>query len=182
MLFFIFSVYATAIQCNETLPSEMVCLDNDIHPCILDQTSTFLCYVFPSTNCEGERSFNLSFPCRYCYQLPSESIYCNPPKFCKFQMKDSLSSCFATERCVGNSSFYRREKCRHTTKSQKTAVFLSLFLGAVGADRFYLGHYTTAAFKLITVGGFGIAYTIDLLLIIAGYLGPKDGSGYIERL
>ena len=52
----------------------------------------------------------------------------------------------------------------------------------LAADRFYLGHYVTAVFKLITIGGLGIAYMIDLFLILFGFLGPADGSLYTERV
>jgi TM2 domain-containing membrane protein YozV len=69
-----------------------------------------------------------------------------------------------------------------SSKSQKTAFLLSLFLGGFAADRFYLGWYTTAAFKLLTFGGLGIAYMADLFLILFGFLGPADGSLFPERL
>jgi TM2 domain-containing membrane protein YozV len=69
-----------------------------------------------------------------------------------------------------------------SAKSQKTALLLSLFLGAFAADRFYLGYYVSASFKLVTFGGLGIAYMADLFLILFGYLGPADGSLFPERL
>jgi len=61
-------------------------------------------------------------------------------------------------------------------KSKTTAIILSLLLGGLGVDRFYLGYTGLGVLKLLTCGGFGIWYLIDLIMIIAGKLGPKDGS------
>ena len=83
---------------------------------------------------------------------------------------------------MGPSIFEKRGQCMHTSKSLKTAILLSIFLGGLGADRFYLGHYVTAAFKLVTIGGFGIAYLVDIILIAAGYLQASNGALYTERI
>jgi TM2 domain-containing membrane protein YozV len=61
-------------------------------------------------------------------------------------------------------------------KSQTAALLLSIFLGGLGIDRFYLGYTLLGILKLITLGGFGIWYVIDLILIITGDLQPKNGS------
>ena len=61
-------------------------------------------------------------------------------------------------------------------RSKFIAILLSLFLGELGIDRFYLGYYLSGFLKLITLGGFGVWYVIDLILIIIGFLEPKDGS------
>ena len=50
-------------------------------------------------------------------------------------------------------------------KKWLTAFILSLFLGVVGADRFYLGKSGTAVLKLITFGGLGIWALIDFIMI-----------------
>ncbi|QOD61537.1 TM2 domain-containing protein [Polaribacter haliotis] len=64
----------------------------------------------------------------------------------------------------------------YSGKSQTTALLLSIFLGGLGVDRFYLGYTLLGVLKLITLGGFGIWYIIDLVLIITGDLQPKNGS------
>lgn len=61
-------------------------------------------------------------------------------------------------------------------KSKTTAIILSILLGELGVDRFYLGYTGLGILKLITAGGFGIWWLIDLILIITGELTAKDGS------
>lgn len=61
-------------------------------------------------------------------------------------------------------------------KSKTTAIILSILLGELGVDRFYLGYTGLGILKLITAGGFGIWWLIDLILIITGKLTAKDGS------
>lgn len=68
-----------------------------------------------------------------------------------------------------------------TMKNKTTALLLSIFLGSFGADRFYLGYTGLGIVKLLTCGGCGIWFWIDLIMIITGKLGPADGSAYIEK-
>ena len=65
-------------------------------------------------------------------------------------------------------------------KSKVVALIISIFLGELGIDRFYLGYIGTGILKLITCGGFGIWWLIDLIMIATGKLKPKDGSEYAE--
>ncbi len=46
------------------------------------------------------------------------------------------------------------------------ALLLSIFVGSLGIDRFYMGYIGTGILKLITFGGFGIWWLIDLILIV----------------
>ena len=65
-------------------------------------------------------------------------------------------------------------------KSKTTALILSILVGGLGEDRFYLGYTGMGVFKLLTGGCFGILYLIDIINIATGKLGPADGSGYEE--
>lgn len=56
-----------------------------------------------------------------------------------------------------------------------TAIVLSIFLGGLGIDRFYLGRIGTGILKLLTFGGFGLWTFIDWILIATNNL--KDGDG-----
>jgi len=69
-------------------------------------------------------------------------------------------------------------------KPEKSFIATWLFawlLGYLAIDRFYLGKIGTGILKLITVGGFGLWYLIDLILVLAGGQHDKQGralSGY----
>ncbi len=63
-------------------------------------------------------------------------------------------------------------------KSKIAALLLSIFLGELGIDRFYLGYVGTGILKLITAGGFGVWWLIDIILIAAGVLRPANGGVY----
>jgi TM2 domain-containing membrane protein YozV len=60
-------------------------------------------------------------------------------------------------------------------KKWLTALLLSFFLGELGIDRFYLGYTGLGILKLITAGGFGVWWLIDLILILANKM--KDSKG-----
>jgi TM2 domain-containing membrane protein YozV len=45
------------------------------------------------------------------------------------------------------------------------AILFSILLGWLGVDRFYMGYVWTGILKLITFGGLGIWWLIDLVLI-----------------
>jgi len=51
-------------------------------------------------------------------------------------------------------------------KDRIVALVLSLFLGQLGVDRFYLGDVGLGVIKLVTCGGFLIWAFIDLFLIM----------------
>lgn len=53
------------------------------------------------------------------------------------------------------------------SKSFIAAWLFSLFLSVLGVDRFYLGKVGTGILKLITFGGAGIWYIIDVILLLA---------------
>ncbi|KAI4899060.1 hypothetical protein NFI96_031202, partial [Prochilodus magdalenae] len=76
--------------------------------------------------------------------------------------------------------FNKSIPCRNvSTYSYKVAVALSLFLGWLGADRFYLGYPALGLLKFCTVGFCGIGSLVDFMLISMQIVGPSDGSDYI---
>jgi TM2 domain-containing membrane protein YozV len=56
------------------------------------------------------------------------------------------------------------------------ALLLCIFFGVFGIHRFYLGRIGTGILMLITLGGLGIWYVVDLILIIVGQLRDHDGN------
>lgn len=60
-------------------------------------------------------------------------------------------------------------------KDWLVALLLSIFLGEFGVDRFYTGSIGLGIVKLITCGGFGIWWIIDIILLAVGKY--RDGNG-----
>jgi hypothetical protein len=52
-----------------------------------------------------------------------------------------------------------------TNKSKQTVLLLAIFAGTIGADRFYQGKIGTGILKLCTLGGLGIWWLIDIIII-----------------
>ncbi|MDR7081562.1 hypothetical protein J2X01_000839 [Arthrobacter ginsengisoli] len=71
-------------------------------------------------------------------------------------------------------------------RSLRTAWLLALFLGFTGADRFYLHKPVTGTLKLLTLGGAGIWWLIDLFRITEQYAAdgasmPLAGTNALRR-
>ncbi|WP_242871683.1 TM2 domain-containing protein [Acetanaerobacterium elongatum] len=47
-------------------------------------------------------------------------------------------------------------------------LILAILLGGLGVDRFYVGKIGSGILKLLTGGGFGICWLIDIILIAVG--------------
>lgn len=48
-------------------------------------------------------------------------------------------------------------------------LLMSIFFGTLGVDRFIMGHVGLGLLKLITGGGFGIWWLIDVILVATRY-------------
>jgi hypothetical protein len=60
------------------------------------------------------------------------------------------------------------------------ALLLSIFLGTFGVDRFYLGHVGLGIGKLLTFGGCGIWWLIDVILIAVGNVTDSKGRPLVK--
>jgi TM2 domain-containing membrane protein YozV len=63
-------------------------------------------------------------------------------------------------------------------KSEKGFVptlLLAIFLGGIGAHRFFVGKIGTGILQLLTLGGLGIWTLIDIIKIAVGSFTDKEG-------
>ena len=67
-------------------------------------------------------------------------------------------------------------RSRRSEKSWGLALALSICLGWLGVDRFYLGLPLSGSLKLVTLGCGGLWWAVDVALLLANRL--RDGDGY----
>ncbi len=63
-----------------------------------------------------------------------------------------------------------------TPKSWMVTLLLCLFLGTLGAHRFYTGKTGTGVGMLLTLGGCGVWSLIDLIMIVMDKFTDADGQ------
>jgi len=104
-------------------------------------------------------------------------------------MSDSREKAADEAFCSSCGAIIKKEaeicpKCGVRQKKQSSEVstlwltlfLLSIFLGGLGVDRFYVGKIGTGILKLITLGGFGIWWLIDWIMILSDKFTDKDGN------
>lgn len=67
----------------------------------------------------------------------------------------------------------------YSDKSKIVAGILQLFLGGIGAGRWYTGHYGIAVAQLLTCGGLGIWSLVDGIMLLVGE--STDAQGRVLR-
>lgn len=74
----------------------------------------------------------------------------------------------------GNKTSTRATREKKEQRNFWVALLLSIFVGEFGVDRFYLGKVGTGILKLVTIGGFGIWWIVDIALIALGEMRDSE--------
>ncbi|MBF0594851.1 MAG: TM2 domain-containing protein [Candidatus Omnitrophica bacterium] len=67
-----------------------------------------------------------------------------------------------------------------SSRSRLASLLLCLFLGWLGAHRFYTGKIGTGVLMLCTAGGLGVWVIVDLIFIICGIFRDKQDRRVIN--
>ncbi|ESN90535.1 hypothetical protein HELRODRAFT_156173 [Helobdella robusta] len=169
--------------CDELPASCLACQYN--HFCTYGKDVEVVCRPKDNVICMGRRNFSKTYKCLFCYQTPAKYHNCTVSTACRvntFPKQRYQANCTVDKNifCIGRRKFLKMRDCNWTSgRRWRTAFILSITLGGLGIDRFYLGLWKEGLGKLFSFGGVGVWTLIDILLIASGYLTPADGSLYI---
>ena len=98
---------------------------------------------------------------------------------CGKEVSEGVSFCPNCGETLNRSSMTKSKNVNASTKNRTVALLLALFLGAVGAHRFYVGKIGTAILTIILSCCFGVGWIwalVDLIFILCGNFKDKSGK------
>lgn len=111
-------------------------------------------------------------PCKHMYKLAIQNGVFTPDDTCASNAVASIPE----HKPQTNRTMYAHVNQPATSTRNKWIAFaLCLFLGYIGAHRFYAGKIGTGILWLLTLGCFGIGWIVDLIFILTGRFSDKDG-------
>lgn len=153
--------------------------------------------------CQNHNDREATYACSYCGKLFCEDCLVDlyGKKYCKEHLKNAFdeakkSNSYTPDNVQNSNLISANEKNDHrdqinssisniiinngngfmgVKKSKMTALLLCIFLGWLGAHRFYTGKAFTGILYLFTLGFYGVGIVIDLVLIITGAFRDKSG-------
>ena len=98
---------------------------------------------------------------------------------CGAEVNDNAIVCVKCGCAVAR--FPQKVDVNASSKDWIATLLLCFFLGSLGVHRFYVGKVGTGILQLITLGGCGIWYLIDFILIAVGNFTDGEGKRIVNN-
>lgn len=84
-------------------------------------------------------------------------------------------------KCGVRQAYPQSTVAKENEKEWLIVLLLCAFLGTLGVHRFYTGHTLIGILQLVTLGGCGIWWIIDIIIIATGSYKDAQGNPITNR-